>query len=274
MPFPTRPESLRVLCLDGGGIKGYTSLLILRRIFLPKPCDIFDLIAGTSTGGLIAVMLGRLNMSIDECITTYEDVGGQGLRSSSFYDIEIMQDEIKKIMDRKKIPRHTSFREGRSPTCKLMLCVTRAEISKPDVIRNFESFHPTAENYNCTIWEAASATAAAPMYFKGVQFCDTGEKWYDGGLRRNPINEAFSELSRERDWKDRKVGCVLSLGCGVAKSAAVSSNLAGILKGAVAIMTDADDIARVFASSGLGIELFRTHRYFWFNPDENCKTLP
>ena len=27
---------------------------------LPKPCDVFDIIAGTSTGALIAIMLGRL----------------------------------------------------------------------------------------------------------------------------------------------------------------------------------------------------------------------
>jgi patatin-like phospholipase/acyl hydrolase len=28
----------------------------------PKPCDYFDLIGGTSTGGLIAIMLGLLGM--------------------------------------------------------------------------------------------------------------------------------------------------------------------------------------------------------------------
>jgi len=155
-----------------------------------------------------------------------------------------------------------------------MLCVTRAEISKPDVLRNYESFHPTAENYSCRIWEAASATAAAPMYFKGVQFGETGERWCDGGLRRNnPINEALSELSREPDWKDRPVGCVLSLGTGVAKSAHVSSHLAGVLKDAVAIMTDSDDIARVFASSEKGVELFRTNRYFRFSLPQGMQDL-
>jgi hypothetical protein len=155
-----------------------------------------------------------------------------------------------------------------------MLCVTRSEISKPDVLRNYESVHPTAENYNCTIWEAASATAAAPLYFKGVQFNATGEKWCDGGLRRNnPINEALSELSRERDWKDTKIGCILSLGTGVKKSERVSSNLAGVLKGAVAIMMDSDDIARVFASSELGMELFRTHRYFRFSVPQGTQDL-
>jgi patatin-like phospholipase/acyl hydrolase len=128
-----------------------------------------------------------------------------------------------------------------------MLCVTRTETSKPDVLRNYESRHPTAENYNCRIWEAASATAAAPMYFKPIQFDGTGEKWSDGGLRRNnPINEALSEISRERDWENKKIGCVLSLGTGVAKGEAVSSNLARFLKGAVAIMADSDYFYLVF----------------------------
>lgn len=37
----------------------------------PKPCDYFDLIGGTSTGGLIAIMLGRLKMDIEDCIKAY-----------------------------------------------------------------------------------------------------------------------------------------------------------------------------------------------------------
>ena len=36
-----------------------------------QPYEIFDLVAGTSTGGLIAIMLGKLGMSIEECIRTY-----------------------------------------------------------------------------------------------------------------------------------------------------------------------------------------------------------
>ena len=63
----------RILSLDGGGVRGLSSLLILREIMedigqrigapeTPKPCDYFDLIGGTSTGGLIAIMLGLLGM--------------------------------------------------------------------------------------------------------------------------------------------------------------------------------------------------------------------
>jgi patatin-like phospholipase/acyl hydrolase len=48
--------------LDGGGIRGLSSLLILEDVMeklraarglsvVPRPCEVFDLIGGTSTGG-------------------------------------------------------------------------------------------------------------------------------------------------------------------------------------------------------------------------------
>ena len=38
------------------------------------PQDMFDLVAGTSTGGLIALMLGKMGMTIPECIQQYEEL--------------------------------------------------------------------------------------------------------------------------------------------------------------------------------------------------------
>jgi patatin-like phospholipase/acyl hydrolase len=63
----------RILALDGGGVRGLSSLLILREIMdeigrqnntgvAALPCEVFDMIGGTSTGGLAALMLGRLRM--------------------------------------------------------------------------------------------------------------------------------------------------------------------------------------------------------------------
>jgi patatin-like phospholipase/acyl hydrolase len=69
---------LRILSLDGGGVRGMSEVLILKRLMdrlafvqgqnlpdvppYPDPCQYFDLICGTSTGGLLALMLGRLRM--------------------------------------------------------------------------------------------------------------------------------------------------------------------------------------------------------------------
>lgn len=38
------------------------------------PHHVFQLVAGTSTGGLIALMLGKIGMTVDECITQYEEL--------------------------------------------------------------------------------------------------------------------------------------------------------------------------------------------------------
>ena len=73
MEDPTASRMPRILSLDGGGVRGLSSLLILREVMedierrtgaheTPKPSGYFDVIGGTSTGGLIAIMLGLLGM--------------------------------------------------------------------------------------------------------------------------------------------------------------------------------------------------------------------
>lgn len=70
---------------DGGGVRGVSELIILQQLMLniqkyyrlptiPKPCEVFDMIGGTSTGGLIAIMLGRLRMSVDQAIEEYRNL--------------------------------------------------------------------------------------------------------------------------------------------------------------------------------------------------------
>ena len=56
---PSRP--FRILSLDGGGVKGMFTLRILERLLVtfPNLIDEVDLIAGTSTGGLVALMIAN-----------------------------------------------------------------------------------------------------------------------------------------------------------------------------------------------------------------------
>ena len=80
-------ELANLLSLDGGGIKGISSLVIIKAIMdkvaeieggatTPrKPVDYFHLAGGTSTGGIIAVMLFRLRMTPQQAIDAYMKVG-------------------------------------------------------------------------------------------------------------------------------------------------------------------------------------------------------
>ncbi|KAJ6572658.1 hypothetical protein B0H10DRAFT_1639289, partial [Mycena sp. CBHHK59/15] len=74
--------------LDGGGVGTLSELLILERLMyrtktergldtMPSPWEYFELIGGSGTGGIIALMLGRLRLSIPEARSTYEKLRPQ-----------------------------------------------------------------------------------------------------------------------------------------------------------------------------------------------------
>ncbi|KAL5438470.1 hypothetical protein PMIN06_010246 [Paraphaeosphaeria minitans] len=93
----TNPHApLRLLSLDGGGVRGLSSLMVLddlmesiaqeekrlgRRLnndtSALRPCDYFDLIGGTSTGGIIAILLSRLQLDCKQCINIYTKLAEQ-----------------------------------------------------------------------------------------------------------------------------------------------------------------------------------------------------
>jgi hypothetical protein len=84
----TLATGTRVLCIDGGGIRGLSEILILKELmlqvriqskldFTPEPWQCFDLICGTSTGGLLALLLGRLGKTLDECEQIFRGLGSQ-----------------------------------------------------------------------------------------------------------------------------------------------------------------------------------------------------
>ena len=81
----TKP--LRILTLDGGGLQAISTLLILSNILdaiakqngvpkkeKPRPCDVFDVIAGIGTGGWLAILLGRFRMDLSACLTEWYDL--------------------------------------------------------------------------------------------------------------------------------------------------------------------------------------------------------
>ena len=78
----------RVLTLDGGGMRGLSLVLLLKELmlqisiqnnldFVPEPWQCFDLVCGTSTGGLVAILIGRLGKTLKECEDLFRTLGSK-----------------------------------------------------------------------------------------------------------------------------------------------------------------------------------------------------
>ncbi|KAF5728594.1 phospholipase A I [Tripterygium wilfordii] len=75
---PVAKQGLRILSMDGGGMKGLATVQILKAIEKrtgKQIHELFDLICCTSTGGMLAVALGIKLMSLDQCEEIYKNLG-------------------------------------------------------------------------------------------------------------------------------------------------------------------------------------------------------
>jgi len=98
-----------------------------------------------------------------------------------------------------------------------------AENMTAAIPRLFRTYRvPKNQSFDCTIWEAARATTAAPTFFKAIEIGGPGskERFIDGGLgRNNPIGQVFEEA--ELVFPDRHVACAISIGTGQAQTIAI-----------------------------------------------------
>ncbi|KAL3519481.1 hypothetical protein ACH5RR_017630 [Cinchona calisaya] len=84
-------RGLRILSMDGGGMKGLATIRMLREIEKgtgKQIHDLFDLICGTSTGGILAVALGIKLMSLKRCEEIYKELGKHVFAESAPEDNE------------------------------------------------------------------------------------------------------------------------------------------------------------------------------------------
>ena len=155
---PALRNKLCMLSLDGGGVRGLSSLIILRGIMERvnqgrsaaarlRPCQIMDIIGGTSTGGLvyllhlssegsltgsslIAIMLGRLGMDVDECIEKYTsmfaDIFGEKAHRvpvawsgdfKSMFKSDALRTAITKVVMDCGLPADAKFNDGQHRCC-------------------------------------------------------------------------------------------------------------------------------------------------------------
>ncbi|EMD96375.1 hypothetical protein COCHEDRAFT_1167485 [Bipolaris maydis C5] len=274
-------SDLRLLALDGGGVRGLSALMILEQLMEavnpdapPKPCDYFDMIGGTSTGGLIAIMLGRLKMSVADCITAYLSLSDRVFRKTRHrvtvkgqiqgrFDAEELARAIKEVVKQQGLQEDALLKDEPTSTCKVFVCATSKETSETVCLT---SYRTPRGIHNVTIWEACRATSAATSFFDPIAIGRFGEQFVDGAIgANNPVRELWdqAQLAWGPEPLDGKVKCLVSIGTGVPSLKAFKDDVFHIGETLAAIATETEQTAERFRRErGL---LDSTGRYYRFN---------
>lgn len=190
--------TFRILSLDGGGLKGAFSAAALasweHQTGL-RVVDHFDLIAGTSTGGILAIGLG-LGLSGQQMLDFYRD------RGATIFPITRLRGRLRhtiKHLVKPKYAQETLLQElekayysgGRVRTlkeslCRLVIPTYHAVAGASHLFRT--PHHPDlTADANTEAAHAALATAAAPTFFTAAKIANmvAVSSYFDGGVWAN-----------------------------------------------------------------------------------------
>jgi uncharacterized protein len=205
-----------VLAIDGGGIRGLIPALVLaelerragRRVF-----ELFDLIAGTSTGGILACALCAPDpMPAEEVAAIYEEEGPAIFDRSVWQRVRSAEGLLDEKYDAGALDRALErFLAGKrlaDATPELIVPAYDMTEPGPYFFKTRKARQRPAEDFPLTV--VARATAAAPTYFEPLP---VGERaLVDGGVFAvNPAMSAFAEVLR---FHPRADVVLLSLGTG------------------------------------------------------------
>jgi len=190
--------SFRVLALDGGGIKGTFTASVLatweQQTGL-RVVDHFDLIAGTSTGGILAIGLG-LGLSAKQMLDFYRQ------RGPTIFPITSLASKLKhsvRHVFRPKYSQEVLLREleaayygGKKPVllseskCRLLIPAYHAVAGSSHLFRTPHHQLLTGDAKTESA-HAALATAAAPTFFSAAKVGNmiAESTFFDGGVWAN-----------------------------------------------------------------------------------------
>jgi uncharacterized protein len=242
----------RILSLDGGGIRGAYAASILTDIEAEitggEPiADYFDAIAGTSTGGIIALGLG-LKKPAAAIKQLYIEHGNRVFPEfwSRHPRLKFLRQCFRVLHDQRvlELLLYETFGDATLGQSSARLVIpaflgpeTQIAVLKTDHHHDFKKDHLMAA------WEAARATSAAPTFFPGHAGDDY--VFLDGGVwANNPIMavviDALSAYDVSRDQIE-----IFSIGTGNAPYAIGKFAVRGgffrwleIIKGAMFLTTD------------------------------------
>lgn len=244
-------KSMKILAIDGGGIRGIIPAVILTDIQRRLGKDLwqsFDLIAGTSTGGIIALGIGTdcnqgQPYAPDELVKLYVD-NGPAIFKKSFLTPERELILPKYSPDSLEAALAKFFQDTEFLTARTPLLISSYDL-QGQLPFFFKSHRIAADaTYNWKVREIARATSAAPTYFPPLHLVRGTEDYalVDGGVFvNNPSMAAYAEARRL--YGDAAQFTIVSVGTGdrqdqISYASAAEWGLVGWAKQIVPVLMD------------------------------------
>ena len=211
-----------VLSIDGGGIRGIIPAMVIAHIekLMGKPAhELFDLMVGTSTGGILALGLAHpgpgkpAQFSARRVVRLYEEHGGKIFEDSLWRKVRTVGGFLEEAYSHEVLEAILGeyFADSALAECELPTMVTSYDIQNRRTVF-LKSWHEDHCSVLCR--DAARATSAAPTYFEPKPL-ETGEEsrvLIDGGIFMNsPSVSAYAEARKL--FPDEPIA-LLSLGTG------------------------------------------------------------
>lgn len=219
---------IKILSIDGGGIRGIIPAMVLMEIEARtgKPiCDMFDMVAGTSTGGILALGLckpdkyGKPQYSAKDLALLYETEGEKIFSRSIWHRVRAVGNVFEEKYPSEGIEGvlEKYFGQVRLKEALTEVLITSYEIERriPFFFKRYNA--KTKPGYDFYMKKVARATSAAPTYFEPLRLpTEEGFDYYaliDGGVfANNPALCAYAEAVRI--FPEAKDFLVVSLGTG------------------------------------------------------------
>src|SRR5581483_7166047 len=226
---PGKP--LRVLALDGGGIRGIIPATVLAEIERrtgKRIAEMFDLIAGTSTGGILALGLAtpdpatptKPRHTADELVALYAEKGGAIFNRSLGHRLLTLFGLLGSKYAVRGLDRtlRTYFGDSRLKDAVTEVLITSYDLESRDswFLARYKAKEDAAKN-DFAMHDVARATSAAPTYFRPKRLSQTPPTaMIDGGVfANNPAMCGYVEAIKLHGQQDIVVA---SLGTGQVKT--------------------------------------------------------
>jgi hypothetical protein len=222
-------KTRKILAIDGGGIKGAFPAAFLAAIEEAtgkRIAEHFDLVAGTSTGGIIALGLG-LGFSARDMLRFYQEQGryvfgedaGAGFLSRVTAFAQRQGRRVRQFVGPAYDPRalrtalEAAFGAKRLADSTVRLVIPAYSIATRSVYVFKTAHHQRFEvDHKRTAVDVALATASAPTYFPAHALADDA-LLVDGGIwANNPTGMAAVEAIGVLGWPGESLR-ILSIGC-------------------------------------------------------------